>query len=85
MRASTEGVTFLGFRHMLGKDGRVYRRLHGESLSRARRRMRRLRRAVDRGAASGEDVRASVLAWLAHVAHGDCRKLAAVLLQDWSG
>jgi retron-type reverse transcriptase len=84
VRAAREGVTFLGFRCLLGKDGRAYRRLTASAVKRAKRRMRKLRHAYARGAVELPDVKASLVAWLAHARHGDCRRLLDDLTASWS-
>ncbi len=76
VRSTREGVTWLGFHVLPGGRLRVKR----DGARRFQRRLRRLRRGLAVGELSVEDVTRSVQAWLAHAAHGNCRRLSADIL-----
>jgi len=75
VRRTDEGITWLGF-HVL--PGRL--RVKRDSVHRFQRRLRRLRQDLHRGSINVDDVSRSVQAWLAHAAHGDCRRLGDDIL-----
>ena len=68
------------------REAAVAIRLRGESLRRFKRRAHRLLRSVERGAVSRDDLRRSMLAWLAHARHGhtaSLRRRELELLGRW--
>ena len=70
-----KGVPFLGFRLYP-----THRRLLGDSLRRARRRLRWQRQALASGELSTEEFRRSLASWIGHVQHGDTYRLRLLLL-----
>ena len=76
VRCTGEGITWLGFHVLPGGRLRVKR----DSARRFSRRLRRLRAGLHAGELAVEDVTRSVQAWLAHAAHGHCRRLSKDIL-----
>ncbi len=72
---TTRGVPFLGFRLFP-----THRRLLGDGLDRARRRLRRQRLALARGELTTEAFRRSLASWIGHAQHGDTWRLRELLL-----
>jgi retron-type reverse transcriptase len=69
------GLPLLGFRLFP-----THRRLLGDSLHRARRRLRHQRRAMARGDLEPDTFRQSLASWIGHVKHGDTWYLRELLL-----
>jgi len=72
---TAKGVPFLGFRLFP-----THRRLSGDGLDRARRRLRRQRRDLARGELTTEAFRRSLASWIGHAQHGDTYQLRRLLL-----
>jgi RNA-directed DNA polymerase len=72
---TARGVAFLGFRLFP-----THRRLLGDSLRRAHKRLRRQRRALARGELTPEALRRSLASWIGHARHGNTYQLRALLL-----
>jgi len=64
------GVSFLGFRIL---SDRI--RVRGDNLQRGRRRVRKMKKRLVRGAISVAQMQRSQQSWFAHLAHGDTWKL----------
>jgi retron-type reverse transcriptase len=73
-----QGASFVGFR-VLPRQIRV----RGESLRRARRRLRDLQKSYAQGHIGLEYVSQSLRSWLAHLAHGDTWRLRQKLLPQF--
>lgn len=72
---TAKGVPFLGFRIYP-----THRRLLGDSLRRARRRLKWQRQALASGELTTEEFRRSLASWIGHVQHGDTYRLRRLLL-----
>lgn len=71
------GIPFLGFRLFPG-----HRRLRSDNLRLARRRLRFLRDGYHAGRVSAQQVRQSLLAWIAHASHANSWRLRRKMLAD---
>ena len=72
---TAQGVPFLGFRLFP-----THRRLLGDSVRRARKRLRAQRKALAAGDLAPDAFRRSLASWLGHARHGDTYQLRKLLL-----
>ena len=74
---SATGIPFLGFRIFP-----THRRLRADNVQLARRRLQANRDAVPAGRLALDKFRESLVAWLAHAAHGDTYRLRRAMLRE---
>lgn len=73
------GLHFLGFSFRLTDTGKVIMRLLPKSISRERRKLKRLVSLVEKGELTKEHVDECYKAWKAHAAKGNCRGLISAM------
>ena len=66
-----QGINFLGFKFHLTETGKVIRRLHKSNVTKARRRLKKLKALVDRGVLTRKDVDECFTSWKAHAKKGN--------------
>lgn len=68
-----QGVKFLKWRFLLTDSGKVVRKMNRKSISKERRKLRKLRKLMDEGRISGDDIRANYDSWKANAKRGNTR------------
>lgn len=70
-----QGIKFLGFKFQLTKTGKVIKRLSKENVAHVKRKLRRMKKLVDVGVLTKEDVDKCLEAWKAHAKQGNTHSL----------
>jgi hypothetical protein len=70
-----QGIKFLGFKFQLTKTGKVVKRLSKENVTHEKRKLRRMKKLVDIGVLTKEDVDKCLEAWKAHAKQGNTHSL----------
>lgn len=70
-RSLSHGFTFLKIKYTLTETGKVIERISKDSVLRERRKLKKLRKFLDEGKVSFEDVRNSYASWRGGVSHYD--------------
>jgi RNA-directed DNA polymerase len=68
-------IKFLGFKFQLTKTGKVIKRLSKENVTHVKRKLRRMKKLVDIGVLTKEDVDKCLEAWKAHAKQGNTHSL----------
>lgn len=71
----SQGIRFLGFMFKLTDTGKVIRILHKENVTHERRKLKKLKKLVDAGTMTKEEVDACYEAWKAHARDGNSYNL----------
>lgn len=69
------GIKFLGFHFKMTETGKVYMKINRKSVTRQRRKLRRMKGLLEEGRISFEDVHMQYISWRAHALRGNSRKL----------
>jgi len=70
-----QGIKFLGFKLQLTETGKVIKRLSKENVAHIKRKLRRMKKLVDVGVLTKEDVDKCLEAWKAHAKQGNTHNL----------
>lgn len=68
-----QGIIWLKWRFILTDSGKVVRKMNEASITKQRRKLKRMRRLIDDGKISVEDVRQSMESWVASAKRGNTR------------
>ena len=71
----SQGIIWLKWRFILTDSGKVVRKMSDASITRQRRKLKRMKHLVDEGKISVEDVRQSMESWTAGANRGNTRKI----------
>ena len=71
----SRGIKFLGFRFILTPKGKVIRKLNKDNISKERRKLRKQRNLVRKGALTRNEVDACFVSWKAHAKKGNTHNL----------
>lgn len=85
------GIKFLGFHFKLTDTGKVYMKINRKSVTRQRRKLRKMKGLLEEGRISFEDVHMQYISWRAHALRGNSKQLIKgmdryfneLFIEDW--